>query len=102
MKKDRMYKMKKGRKKLKKEYMEAFAEVNEIIKLMPIQLQNKLPKKFCEMVEEEMDKTYFTDIKEPLENCKLKNETIVILGLMYRDFLCDPQKRKELQEKDEK
>ena len=94
--------MKKGRKKLKKEYMEAFAEVNEIIKLMPIQLQNKLPKKFCEMVEEEMDKTYFTDIKEPLENCKLKNETIVILGLMYRDFLCDPQKRKELQEKDEK
>ena len=82
--------------------MEAFAEVNEIIKLMPIQLQNKLPKKFCEMIEEEMDKTYFTDIKEPLENCKLKDETIVILGLMYRDFLCDPQKRKELQEKDEK
>lgn len=80
--------------------MEAFAEVNEIIKLMPIQLQDKLPKKFCEMIEEEMDKTYFTDIKEPLENCKLKDETIVILGLMYRDFLCDLQKRKELQEKE--
>ena len=85
---------------MKKEYMEAFAEVNEIIKLMPIQLQDKLPKKFCEMIEEEMDKTYFTDIKEPLENCKLKDETIVILGLMYRDFLCDLQKRKELQEKE--
>ena len=30
----------------------------------------------------------------------MKNETIIILGLIYRDFLCSPDERKKLQEKD--
>ena len=30
----------------------------------------------------------------------MKNETIIILGLIYRDFLCSPDERKRLQEKD--
>lgn len=87
---------------MKQEYMEAFAEVNEIIKLMPTELVNKIPVKFREMIEEEKDKTYIPDIKEPVEKCKLKNETIIILGLIYRDFLCSPEERKKLQEKDAK
>ena len=85
---------------MKQEYMEAFAEVNEIIKLMPIELVNKIPSKFREMIVEEKDKNYIPDIKEPIEKCKLKNETIIILGLIYRDFLCSPDERKKLQEKD--
>lgn len=87
---------------MKQEYIEAFAEVNEIIKLMPIELVNKIPSKFREMIVEEKDKTYIPDIKEPLEKCKLKNETIIILGLIYRDFLCLPEERKKIQEKDAK
>lgn len=85
---------------MKKEYMEAFAEVNEIIKMMPKELVNKIPIKFREMVEEERDKEYNPSIQEPLEKCKLKNETIIILGLIYRDFLCSQEERKKLQEKD--
>ncbi len=80
--------------------MEAFAEVNEIIKLMPIELVNKIPSKFCEMIIEEKDNNYITEIKEPIEKCKLKNETIIILGLIYRDFLCSPDEKSRLQEKD--
>lgn len=82
--------------------MEAFTEVNEIIKLMPEELVNQIPSKFREMIQEERDRNYVPDIKEPLENCKLKEETIIILGLMYRDFLCSPEERKKLQEKDAK
>ena len=82
--------------------MEAFTEVNEIIKLMPEELVNKIPSKFREMIYEEKDEQYEPDIKEPLEKCKLKEETIIILGLMYRDFLCSPEERKKLQEKDAK
>lgn len=82
--------------------MEAFAEVNEVIKLMPDELVNKIPSKFREMIEEERDKKYFPNIKEPLEKQKLKNETIIILGLIYRDFLCSEEERKKLQEKDAK
>ena len=85
---------------MKQEYKEAFTEVNEIIKMMPIELVNKIPSKFREMIVEEKDKNYIPDIKEPIEKCKLKNETIIILGLIYRDFLCSPNERKKLQEKD--
>lgn len=87
---------------MKQEYMEAFTEVNEIIKMMPEELVNKIPNKFREMIEEERDKGYVPNIQEPLEKCKLKNETIIILGLIYRDFLCSPEERKRLQEKDAK
>ena len=87
---------------MKQEYMEAFTEVNEIIKLMPEELVNRIPSKFREMIQEERDRNYVPDIKEPLENCKLKEETIIILGLMYRDFLCSPEERKKLHEKDAK
>ena len=85
---------------MKQEYLEAFAEVNEIIKLMPLELVNKIPSKFREMIEEEKDNNYVPAIKEPVEKCKLKNETIIILGLIYRDFLCPPEEKRKLQEKD--
>ena len=80
--------------------MEAFTEVYEIFKLMPKDLLNKVPKKFYEMIEEEKSKEYSPNIKEPLEQQKLKNETIIILGLIYRDFLCSTEEKKMLQEKD--
>lgn len=85
---------------MKQEYREAFTEVNEIIKIMPNELANKIPSKFKEMIEEERDKEYTPNIQEPLEKCKLKNETIIILGLIYRDFLCSPDEKRKLQEKD--
>jgi len=87
---------------LKQEYKQAFTEVNEIIKLMPIELVNKIPSKFRVMIGEEKDNEYYPEIKEPIEKCKLKNETIVILGLIYRDFLCSPDEKRKLQEKDAK
>ena len=85
---------------MKQEYKEAFTEVNEIIKMMPDELVNKIPSKFREMLEDERDKEYNPNIQEPLEKCKLKNETIIILGLIYRDFLCSPDEKRRLQEKD--
>lgn len=85
---------------LKNEYRQAFTEVNEILKIMPIELVNKIPIKFRELIEEEKDNIYLPDIKEPIEKCNLKNETIIILGLIYRDFLCQIEERKKLQEKD--
>ncbi len=85
---------------MKKEYMEAFSEVYEIFKLMPQELLNKIPQKFYEIIKEERDKEYLPNIKEPIENQKLKDETIILLGLIYRDFLCSQDEKKRLQEKD--
>lgn len=85
---------------MKKEYMEAFSEVYEIFKLMPQELLNKIPQNFYEIIKEERDKEYLPNIKEPIENQKLKDETIILLGLIYRDFLCSQDEKKRLQEKD--
>ena len=87
---------------MKPEYREAFEEIFEIFNLMPKELLNKIPTKFYEMIKEERDTGYSPNIQEPLEKQKLKNETIIILGLIYRDFLCSPEEKKRLQEKDAK
>ena len=85
---------------MKREYEEAFVEVDEIIKLMPVDLSSKIPLKFRQVISENKAKDYKIKIQEPLENQKLKEETIVILGLIYRDFLCTPEEREKLQLKD--
>ena len=82
------------------EYHKAFTEVYEILNLMSHQLQDKIPNEFYEMIKNERDINYFPNIKEPLEKQKLKKETIIILGLMYRDFLSSPEERIKLQKKD--
>ena len=81
-------------------YEEAFVEVDEILKMMPIDLISKIPMKFRQVISENKAKDYKIEIKEPLEEEKLKEETVVILGLIYRDFLASPDERDELQLKD--
>ena len=87
---------------MKLEYREAFEEIYEIFNLMPKELLNKIPTRFFEMIKEERDTNYCPNIQEPLEKQKLKNETIIILGLIYRDFLCSTEEKRRLQEKDTK
>ena len=87
---------------MKQEYKEAFEEIYEIFNLMPKELIDKIPLNFYNMIKEERDTNYKPNIKEPLENQKLKDETIIILGLIYRDFLCSQQEKKILQKKDAK
>ena len=81
-------------------YEEAFAEVDEILKMMPIDLLSKIPIKFRQIISQNKANDYNIIIKEPLEEKNLKRETIVILGLIYRDFLASPEEREELQLKD--
>ena len=81
-------------------YEEAFAEVDEVLKLMPIDLLSKIPVKFRQTISENKATNYNVIIQEPLEEQKLKKETIVILGLIYRDFLASPEEREQLQLKD--
>ena len=85
---------------MKKEYEEAFYEIDEIFKIMPIDLLSKIPKEFREMISENKSKDYKIKIEEPLEEQHLKKETIIILGLIYRDFFADPEEREDLQLKD--
>ena len=83
-----------------KEYSEAFAEIDEIFKIMPVDLLSKIPIEFRNTISKNKAKDYKIEIKEPLEEQKLKEETIVILGLIYRDFLSSPEEKEEIKLKD--
>lgn len=85
---------------MNKAYEEAFAEVDEILRIMPIDLLSKIPVQFRQVISENKAKNYKVQIQEPLNEEKLKEETIVILGLIYRDFLASPEEREELQNND--
>ena len=84
-----------------KVYEEAFWEVNEVLKLMPIDLISKIPTQFRQIISENKATNYKLEIKEPLNQQNLKPETIAILGVIYRDFLASPEEREKLQEEDE-
>lgn len=85
---------------MKEIYKEAFVEVSEIFKLMPKTMLNKIPSRFRQIIENEKSTTYTSNIKEPLEQCILKEETIIILSLIYRDFLCNKEEKERLQYRD--
>lgn len=85
---------------MKDEYKKAFNEVIQIINLMPKELKDKIPSKFIEILENEKEKDYNKVIKEPIEKEKLLEETVIILSIIYRDFLSPIEERKELQKQD--
>lgn len=79
---------------------EAFTEVYEILKITPVELTSKIPVEFKRVIEENRATNYRIQVTEDFEESELKNETIVILGLIYRDYFADPEEREELQLKD--
>ena len=81
---------------MKEEYREAFSEVAQIINLMPSNLVSRIPLEFKQIIQAEKSKTYIPNITESIEQCALKTETIIILALIYRDFLCSKEERENL------
>lgn len=67
---------------------------------MPTSLSNKIPFGFKQIVSTEKSKTYYPKISEPIEECTLKEETTIILAVIYRDFLCSKQEKEKLIERD--
>ena len=85
---------------MKETYREAFSEIEQIINLMPENLSNKIPTRFKNIINTEKSKTYFPKIQEPFEDCKIMEETSIILAIIYRDFLCDQEERNKLKIRD--
>lgn len=82
----------------------AFSEVFEIINHMEENLKLKIPNKFIELIKENRNLTYKPniDFTKSINDQILLKETRIILSLIYRDYICDADKKKELLEKDAK
>ena len=85
---------------MKEIYMDAFSEVDAILNIMPSNLYNKIPLKFRQMISEYKNNSYNPRIEEPVENFELKDESKIILTLIYRDFLCSDEEKERLKARD--
>ena len=84
------------------EFEKAFTEVDLIINLMPEELKGKIPNGFKNFIKEEKSKEYNPDIKLPINDDTLLPATIIIMGMIYRDFLVSDDEKIELLKKDKK
>lgn len=84
-----------------KEFAEASAEMNEILKYMPDEEIEKIPSKLREFFKEVESKDYVTNINPnmPLDKQQIKEKTKDIIALIYRNYWCSEEERKELDQK---
>ena len=85
-------------------YREAFTEVNEILKYLSEDLLNKIPKEIIDNIKENMSTSYILkyDNTKGINEQNLKQETRAILSVIYRDYICNEDMKKEIIQKDRK
>ena len=79
---------------------EAFSEVYDII--YNFEINNKIPKSFIELIDNNRDKQYKVNIDytKSINDQELQKGTRVILALIYRDYLCSQEERENLIKQD--
>jgi hypothetical protein len=80
------------------EYKQSLTELNTILHYMDIENFKKIPQKFINFINENMDTSYNPNISKniPINEQNIKKDTRVLLALIYRDYLCDKEKKSEL------
>lgn len=81
-------------------FREAFYEVDEILKFLPNELLEKIPKTFKLMIKKNKSTTYSRKINGLDDINSLKKETRVIMYYMYRDFFATEEECKKMKEEE--
>ena len=78
--------------------MIAYAEVDEILKLLEDTYIEKIPEKIRNFFKEERDKDYKPQInmEKPLIEQNLKRETIILLTILNLNYWCEDEEKQEL------
>ena len=73
---------------MEENYHKAYKEVIEILKYVPQESVNKIPKTMLETFEKKMDKDYVfnVDINKSFEEQNLLEETKDIFAVIFRDY----------------
>lgn len=83
------------------QFRKALSEVSTIINSIPEELGSKISDKFKKIVEIEKDNEYKPELEELVIKNNLLPETIIILGMIHRDYLCSEEERKKLIEEEQ-
>jgi len=83
-------------------YRLALSEIDAIIKASDIEEQEKIPIQFREFVKQYKSKSYIFNVNpnKELAQQNIMRETKILLSLIYRDYLCTEDEKKELYKKD--
>ncbi|MFR2787403.1 MAG: hypothetical protein ACLTBX_01260 [Clostridia bacterium] len=86
---------------MKENYPKAYTEVLEILKYMPTNDVNKIPKELIETLKNKKDNNYTFTIDEDQDFSKLKilNETEAIMVNIFRDYWASPEQYAKIRAK---
>ena len=87
---------------MEENYHKAYKEVIEILKYVPQESVNKIPKRMLETFEKKMDKDYVfnVDINKSFEEQNLLEETKDIFAVIFRDYWSTPYQRERIKAKE--
>lgn len=79
-------------------YRRAFSEVLEVLNHSEIKVKGKIPVSFIKFLAENADETYsiVLDSNKKLKEQNLMDESKIILSMIYRDYICAEDRKKEL------
>lgn len=80
------------------EFAEASAEINEILSYLPNEYIQRIPKKLRGFFEKVKSNNYISKIDpyKSLEEQELKPKTKTLLTIIYRNYWCNEEEKKEL------
>lgn len=83
-----------------KEISKALSEVDFILKYTDENLRKKVPQIFWDYIEENKDEEYQVtlDLNLPLENQNLREDTVNLMAIIYRNYFCTVDEKKEYDE----
>jgi 16S rRNA C967 or C1407 C5-methylase (RsmB/RsmF family) len=86
----------------KNNYPKAYREVIEILKYIPLNDYNKIPKHIIEKMTREMDQNYQYSVTffEDFEKQQMIEETESILAALYRDYWATPYQKERIEAKE--
>ena len=75
---------------MENELAQAYSEVYEVLKYIPMAYLNKIPKDVLNIFKTKRDKNL------PLEDQKLHRKTLILLSVLNLDYWCEPDEREEI------
>ncbi len=82
-------------------YKRAFSEVNVILNSIPEEMDKKIPRELKTIINEDRLVSYNPDLYKLIVQKNIMPESVVLLGLIYRDFLSPEDLRRSLQIQDD-
>lgn len=72
-----------------------YADISVIISMMPTEMKSKISNSFINFIENNKSNNYVSNInpKIPLKEQSIRKETKEMLGIIYRDYLCNDEER---------